>query len=322
MSILHKKRMFLLIFTAVFLLSSGVLFAQTGAATRSSRSSSTSFRQERNEEQRQGAVRDFVMAVIGGMLRHPDPTIRKQAIQTVSVGLAGGEGADSSEGGVMNLFSFSDEGSGSEGSTSTGVGGTVFIPDLYVLLADPDPEVRDVASVGLDMIFQTDSTLLKFMSDPEPLIRKYATQIYSKKRIASSQEDSSDEEDLAAVRDLLGLRTLLVRLKYEKEPTVRKAIIESLEYYIKYGGDEEGTDDEKYGIFGVDSAITTDYLNDPDPELRKQAIKTIALRERTDDVLIKLMERLRVEKDEGVRAELVSAMDAIRSRSLTDEEQR
>lgn len=310
--------MLLLTLTAVLLLSSGALFAQTAATSRSSGSSS-SFREDKDDKQRQGAVRDFVMAVIGGMLRHPDPNIRKQAIQTVSTGLAGGEGTDSDEGGVMSMFSFSDEEGGSEDSTSTGIGGTVFIPDLYVLLADPDPEVRDVASVGLDMIFQTDATLLRFMSDPEPLIRQYATQIYAKKRISSSEEDSGDEKNLVAVRDLLALRTLLVRLKYEKEPSVRKAITESLEYYIKYGGDE-GADDSKYSVFGVDSAIVTEYLNDPDPELRKQAIKTIAQRDRSDDMLMKLMERLRVEKDEGVRSELVKAMDSIRSRQASGAE--
>jgi len=314
-----QKRVFLLTLAAVFLMYSVMLNAQTAPSSRTSGSSS-SFREDRDDEQRQGAVRDFVMAVIGGMLRHPDPNIRKQAIQTVSMGLVGGEGTDSEEGGVMNLFSFSGEDSGNNESTSTGVGGTVFIPDLYVLLADPDPEVRDVASVGLDMIFQTDATLLRFMSDPEPQIRKYATQIYSKKRITSKEESSDDEEDLSAVRDLLALRTLLVRLKYEKEPAVRKAIIDSLEYYVKYGGDE-GSDDTKYSVFGVDSAIVMEYLNDPDPELRKQAIKTIAQRDRTDDMLMKLMERLRVEKDEEVRSELLSAMDSIRSKQLSDEEQ-
>ena len=327
----NRKRTVFAVLTGIFLLSITMLNAQTSVTSRSrSSSASSTFRKdEKDKEERKGAVRDFVMAVIGGMLRHPDPTIRKQAIQAISMGMVGDEGTSgsSNEGGVRNLFSVSREGSrSSNDETSTGVGGAVFIPDLYVLLSDPDPEVRDIASVGLDMIFQTDSTLLRFMSDPEPLIRKYATQIFAKKSISQSdtQTSASAQEQLGAVRDLLALRTMLVRLKYEKEPDVRKTITDTLDWYVKYGGDTRNTGSRERGssMFGVEASMAIQYLNDPDPEIRKQAIKTIAARETTDDMLVKLMERLRVEKDEGVRTELQTALDTIRNRQTYDIEGR
>lgn len=327
-----KKKWFLSLLTAFFVLSFlSSLDAQTSTtSSRSTRSgsrtgSSSTFREERKDEQRRGAVRDFVMAVIGGMLRHPDPTVRKQAVQAISTGMAGGDergggGSSSERGGIRSLFAVDDQsGGGGQDETSTGVGGAVFIPDLYVLLSDPDPEVRDIASVGLDMIFQTDSTMLRFMNDPEPLIRKYAAQIYAKKSFSQGETQRGDNrEEMGQVKDLLALRTMLVRLKYEKEPDVRKAIVDSLEWYIRYGGDtREGGrgGSEQFGgdMFGVDAALTLEYLNDSNPELRKQAIKTIALRETSDNVLIKLMERLRIEQDEEVKKELMSALDTIRT---------
>lgn len=308
--------------TMVFVFS---LFLPLNAAeakrATSTRSSTSTFRQdsEEKDKNRRGAVRDFVMAVIGGMLRHPDPTIRKQAIQTISRGMMSSNNEDNNEeeGGIRSLFAIGGRDDDEEG-TSTGVGGAVFIPDMYILLADPDPEVRDIASVGLDMIFQTDTTLLRFMNDPEPLIRKYATQIYAKKGFSRQNEDSSDnEEDTGDVEDLLALRTMLVHLKYEKEPSVRKAIIDSLEWYIRSGGNDEegGNKDNQFtgDMFGVDVALLEKYLNDENPELRKQAIKTIAIRETSDEVLMKLMERLRIEEDEEVKKELVTALDVIRT---------
>jgi len=233
-----------------------ILFISSLSAQTSSRISSGSsrsqtlmsnWRQDRQnrEQQRQGVVRDFIMAVIGGMLRHPDPTIRKQAIQLISMGMLRGEGTGkgSAEGGIRDLFAVNRQGTGGqEGELSTGLGGAVFVPDLYVLLSDPDPEVRDMASVGLDMIFQTDTTLLRLMNDDDPLVKKYATEIFAKKRIFYSETQSrGSEQDLAEVRDLLALRTMLVRLKYEKELAIRQSIQDViqdiLESYIRYSGD-------------------------------------------------------------------------------------
>lgn len=330
---MNRKKGIILGITGIYLLLIFSVYAQsttTRSSRSSTRSSSTQWRQERKEEQRQGAVRDFVMAVIGGMLRHPDPIVRKQAIQSISAGMIGEEGTSGSrEGGVRSLFAVSDErGGGSRGGdTSTGIGGAVFIPDLYVLLSDPDPEVRDIASVGLDMIFGTDSTLLRLLQDEDPLVRKYAAQIFAKKRISSTEEGRGrgSEEELAEVRDLLALRTMLVRLKHEKEPEVRKAIQDTLEWYIKYGGDTRdrgGRGEYSQDMFGVSATLSLDYLNDPDPEIRKQVVKTIGLRDASDDIIIKLLERLRVEKDEGVRQEIQKALDNIRIKQTYDREGR
>lgn len=327
------KKIVNLCVTGIFLLSLSQLSAQTstsrtGTGTRT-RTSTSTWRQERKEEQREGAVRDFVMAVIGSMLRHPDPTVRKQAIQSISIGMIGEEASRGSrEGGVRSLFAVSGEGRGGrEDELSTGVGGAVFIPDLYVLLSDPDPEVRDIASVGLDMIFGTDSTLLRLLQDSDPLVRKYATQVFARKRISISEEGRgrSSEEALAEVRDLLALRTMLVRLKYEKDPEVRKSIQDTLEWYIKYGGDTRdrgGRGEYAQDMFGASASLSLDYLNDPDPEIRKQVVKTIGLREYSDDIMIKLLERLRVEKDETVRQEIQTALENLRIKQTYDREGR
>jgi len=325
---MKNKKILGICITGFCILFISSLSAQTSSKIGSSRSSSQSttsnWRQdEKDKEARQGVVRDFIMAVIGGMLRHPDPTIRKQAIQSISMGIIGGEttgGSSTTTGGINDLFAVNTQGTTGgtqEGELSTGVGGAVFIPDLYVLLQDPDPEVRDIASVGLDMIFQTDTTLLRFMSDNDPLIRKYATQIFARKRLTGTENrTSSSTQDLEEVRDLLALRTLLVRLKYENNEEVKKSIKDSIDWYIRAGGDSRTSGSRESGqdMFGVDASLLITYLNDPDPELRKQAIRTIALRETSNDTLIKLMERLRVEKDEEVRSELQKAMDTIRQR--------
>jgi hypothetical protein len=324
-NILNSKRGFVLLLITVF---AAVSFSVSGAAVSSrSSSSSSSFRKDGDsDEDRRGAVRDFVMAIVGGMLRHPDPIIRKQAIQTIATGVTGDrEGSTDSGNGIRSLFAFGD-GGGSDEEGSTGAGGAVFIPDLYVLLADPDPEVRDVASVGLDVVFQTDTTLLRFMNDADPLIRKYATQIYAKKGFSGDRRDTSNEnEEGGELSDLLALRTMMVRLKHEEDPGVRKVIVDTLNWYIREGGDDrEGSRDSRYGyggdIFGVDITLLTKYLNDENPEMRKQAIKTIAQRESGDDILIKLMERLKIEEDPEVKKELLKALDEVRRTQRYDRE--
>ncbi|MDD3725997.1 MAG: HEAT repeat domain-containing protein, partial [Candidatus Ratteibacteria bacterium] len=68
--------------------------------------------------------------------------------------------------------------------------------------------------------------------------------------------------------------------------------------------------------------LTLDYLNDPDPEIRKQTAKTIGLRESSDETMIKLLERLRVEKDESVRQEIQTALENIRTKQTYNREGR
>jgi len=160
---MKSKRLFMSGLTTLMVctLFSSLNAATSSSSTTSKKSSTSTFRSDQDEEDRKGAVKDFVMAVIGGMLRHPDPTIRKQAIQTIASGMVGNDNTsnNSSEtGGIKSLFAINSKDSNDKDNVSTGVGGAVFIPDMYILLAAPDPEVRDIASVGLDMIFQKDTT--------------------------------------------------------------------------------------------------------------------------------------------------------------------
>jgi len=127
-----------------------------------------------NNTNRQSIVYDFVRAIIAGKLRHPDPKVRKQAIQTIVESMVSGEGdnSDTNEGGARNLFSIGNNDNNSDDNT-TSVGAVVYIPDLYALLSDPDPEVRDTASVALDALFGTDTTLMRLMDDPDLLLNCY-----------------------------------------------------------------------------------------------------------------------------------------------------
>ncbi len=313
---MDKKGLSLMLLLTVFSLYCLTASGQTRGSR--GRASTTSFRKDTDKkEERESVVRDFVMAVIAGMLRHPDPTIRKQSIQTITTAMSGNDtrGTSDNRAGARNLFGFNQQGGRTDKEGSTGVGGAVFIPDLYLLLSDPDPEVRDIASVGLDVIFQTDTTLLRFMNDADPLLRKYAMQIYAKKVLSENRRDGSREnEEKGQVSELLALRAMLVRLKHEKDPGVRKAITDALNCYIREEGYNREGGRGSGDMFGVDIELLTKYLNDENPEVRKQAIKTIALRESGDDILMKLMERLRIEKDSEVKKELLKALDEVRGR--------
>jgi len=313
------KRIFVsaVLFASFFSLSFLDAQVKSSSGARSSGTRSSFGSDSRDTDERKGQVQDFMVAILGGMLRHPDPTVRKQAIQSITSGIGGGDNTTSTsktDGGVKGLFAVDSTRSGSSDEGS-GIGAVAYVPDLYVLLVDPDPEVRDYASVGLDVIFGTDITLLRFMSDPDPLIRTYATKIYITKSLSASATrttTSSRNENEGDVGSLLALRTLLVRLKHETEPAVRKAVVDSLDWFVRMGGGDTrtGTSRDRLGggdIFGVDAAIL-EYLNDPDPEIRKHAIKIISEREEGDRVIIKLMERLRVEEDAEVKAELEKAI--------------
>jgi len=169
----------------------------------------------------------------------------------------------------------------------------VYIPDLYALLSDPDPEVRDTASVALDALFGTDTTLIRLMDDTDPIVRKYATK-------------NNNTDDL---RELLALRTFLIRLKYEKNPEVRKVITDTIEYYLRSNINEDNENNNLGYMGGVDSSIYT-YLKDPNPEIRKNAIKIISQLDYNPQLLTTLMEMLKTEKDESVKAEIQKAIDA------------
>lgn len=329
----NQKRcytLFLSIFLSIFFVSNlypqrGVTSTSTSTTGRNRTSTSTSTTD--TVSARTAAITDLLVAyVIGGMLRHPDPNVRKQAIQSLAKGLSTAStsstntSSSNTTSGVRDrLFTTSTSSTSSTSSStssttdsSSSIGPIIYIPDLYVLLSDPDPEVRDLASAGLDLIMGTDVTLLRLMSDPEPIIRKYATKIYAKRAFTSTQtsSSSSDQADIENINQLLALRTLLVRLKYEVNSEIRTTIMGAIEWYIKSGSDgKEGETDALTGMFGVDPEVLK-FLDSSNPDLRKNAIRIISRIETSSyEALKKFMSMLDVEKDEGVKKELQIAID-------------
>ena len=267
-----------------------------------------------NNNNRQSIVYDFVRALIAGKLRHPDPKVRIQAIQTITGSMisSSGDDSDTNEGGARNLFSIGNNDDSDDDNDTTSVGAAVYIPDLYALLSDPDPEVRDTASVALDALFGTDTTLIRLMEDSDPIVRKYATKIYAKRvfsNTSDNDDDDDDNNDTDDLRELLALRTFLVRLKYEKNPEVRKVITDTIEYYLRSNINEDNENKNLGYMGGIDSSMYT-YLKDPNPEIRKNAIKIISQLDYNPRLLTTLMEMLKTEKDESVKAAIQKAIDA------------
>jgi len=275
---------------------------KTGSSSRSSSSGTfgsnrqSSQRTEQTEEMR-GQITNMIASIIGSKLRHPDPEIRKQALMSLVSSMAGTrEGSGNNGEGVQSIFYFNREGTNTE--QGTGVGGATFIGDLYELLQDPDPEVRDLASVGIDILFNTEVTLLRFMQDEDPLVRKYATKIYTIRNLGTDTQRSGSDREYGYAAQLIALRTLLVRLKHEKDPSVRKVITDGIEQFLMTGGGESG---RRQDIFvGVDQSII-DYLNDPNPVVRKNALIIISKMEYNPTILNVLLERLKVEQDEEIK---------------------
>lgn len=316
----NKIRLFLatLIFIGMIIPS----IAQTsgsswGSSTTSSSSSRETFRSrfgtdnDNDNNNNRQIVYDFVRAIIAGKLRHPDPKVRIQAIQTITGSMISSSGDDSDNtSGARSLFSIGNNDDSDDDNNITSVGAAVYIPDLYALLSDPDPEVRDTASVALDALFGTDTTLIRLMDDTDPIVRKYATKIYAKRAFSNtSDDDDDDNNNTDDLRELLALRTFLIRLKYEKNPEVRKVITDTIEYYLRSNINEDNENNNLGYMGGVDSSIYT-YLKDPNPEIRKNAIKIISQLDYNPQLLTTLMEMLKTEKDESVKAEIQKAIDA------------
>ena len=315
MFIRHKVVMFLIILFSMLFVSSN-LYAQTGSSSRtksSSKSGIFSGTGKEGDERREGEMRDFIVSIIGSQLRHPDPKVRLQAIHAFIGGMSGetGDGKSGDREGMKSFFSTSTGSGGSSrsGESTTGLGGAIFIPDLYTLLADPDPEIRDIASVGLDMIFGTDVTLMRMMNDEDPVIRNYATKVYTARNF-SENKDSGDNENNRAVYELLALRTLLIRLKHEENPEVRKTISDALDWYVLSGGENTTGDQKNTGkMFGTSAVILT-YLHDENPEVRINAIKIVSSMDYNQNILQTFMEMLKTEKDKDVKSALLKAIDS------------
>ncbi|HOJ40907.1 MAG TPA: HEAT repeat domain-containing protein, partial [bacterium] len=322
------KRLFLCL--AVIIISAAVVSQSLAQTTRSTGTTSTSTRTSTRtgtgtsgtriggrgttgtsgtQYDRQSDIASFLSAIIGGMMRHPDPIIRKQAVQSVIQGAGGTTTSGSSSTntqGVRGLLSTNTTTGSPSSSTNTGsVGVVTFVPDLYMLLADPDPEVRDIASVGLDVLFGTDMTLMRMMNDEDPIIRKYATKTFASRNLRGNREGTtgSTTNEEANTYELLALRTLLVRLKYEKDLTVRKTIIDALEWYVSSGGtDRDGGGRELLTgrIFGIDAGLLK-YLEDENPEVRKNAIRVVSSSDYNPQTLELFFEMFRKEKDPEVK---------------------
>lgn len=299
------------------------LYSQTSSSgssvktgTSSSRTRDTGqFGRERQRSQRgeqreemMGQITSLIASVIGSKLRHPDPEIRKQALMTLVSSMGGTEEGRGGERGIQSIFYFGEEGRGRE--EATGAGGATYITDIYDLLQDPDPEIRDLAGVGLDILFNTEVTLLRFMQDEDPLVRKYATKMYATRNLNTERERGGRERQYEYATQLIALRTLLVRLKYEKDPGVRKAISDAIEEFLITGGSERGRRENE--LLGVDQSIIN-YLNDQNPEVRKNALRIIQNMEFNPTVLNVLLERLKVEKDEEVKTLIEQTIDIISS---------
>lgn len=286
---------------------------KTGTSS-SSRIGSQQFRSDRQRsarreqaEEMMGQISSLIASILGSKLRHPDPEIRKQALMSLIASLGAAEEGRGAEEGIQSIFYFGREGRGSE--YAGGAGGATFVPDLYDLLQDPDPEVRDLAGVGIDILFNSEVTLLRFMQDEDPLVRKYAARIYAERSLGPEQQRGGRERQYEYAVQLIALRTLLVRLKYEKDPTVRKALTDAIEKFLITGGREGRRSD---GFLYVDQSVVN-YLNDTNPEVRKNALKIIQSMEYNPTIFNVLLERLKVEKDEEVKAEIERTIEILSS---------
>ncbi|MCS7181263.1 MAG: HEAT repeat domain-containing protein, partial [bacterium] len=126
-----------------------------------------------------------------------------------------------------------------------------------------------------------------------------------------------------SLQELVALRTLLVRLKYEKDEGVKKVLTDSIELYLQSVGLDRGQQGGARGtsitgIFGVDPSIIK-YLNDDNPEIRKNAVKIISAMEYNPQILNILLERLKKETNDEVKQEIEKAIESYtreRSRAL------
>ena len=254
----------------------------------------------------------FVMTIIGNFLRHPNVTMRRQAITALVASMSGGgiglggtgisTGATTASG-AYGSSTTSTYGTSTAGTTTgaTGSNGSpvYYIPDLYALLNDPDAEVADLASIGLDVIFGTDMTILRFMNEKDPTIRLAATKIFLTKSLSTGAVTAgSGTVTLQSAGQLLALRTILVRLKYETDAEVRKSLQDALTSYVSTST-----------LFGRTQEILS-YLASPNKEVRLKAI-SMAATERGDTIIRRLMDMYALEQDSDVKAALSSAIDTL-----------
>ncbi|HPP67061.1 MAG TPA: hypothetical protein PKX05_04000 [bacterium] len=180
---------------------------------------------------------DLVVATVAGLLRHPKKEIRLQALQALIAGMTEGSneddddsGDDDSGSGIEDIFSLK-----SGTSESQGLGTTVFIPEFFTMLSDQDPQIRDLVSIGLDELFGTDVSLMRFMSDPDPIVRRYAMRLFVVKTLTeketSDENDDDDNKKSKSTKDILIMRMLLYMTK-DPDPEVKQLALDTLEKFM------------------------------------------------------------------------------------------
>ncbi|MCM8764189.1 MAG: hypothetical protein NC830_02335 [Candidatus Omnitrophica bacterium] len=185
---------------------------------------------------------EFVVSAVANMLRHPDKTVRMQAVQALVGGMTLGTTTSTSSSttttGIGDIFGMRGGRTTSSSSSNYdngGLGTTAIIPEFFTMLADPDPQIRDMVSIALDQIFGTDASLIRFMSDPDPVVRKYAVRLFV---IRSQQSDqyrtttsSSTTQNIRSANDILIMRILLNMMK-DSDPDVKQVATDALEKFI------------------------------------------------------------------------------------------
>jgi len=229
------------------------LFAQTTSRTSSS---STTGRTSTGRSSRTGTggtsgydtsgSADFVVAAVANMLRHPNKEVRMQAVQALVGGMTLGNTTSSSSSsttstGIGDIFALRGGTRTSSNSSNTasgeGLGATTIIPEFFTMLADPDPEIRDLVSIALDQIFGTDASLMRFMHDPDPVVRKYAIRLFVIRAQEGDQyrstrtSSSSSTQDIRSANDILIMRILLNMMK-DPDPDVKKVATDALDKFI------------------------------------------------------------------------------------------
>ncbi len=227
------------------------LFSQTTSSTRTTSSRTGSRTSSTGGTTTYGygttANADFVVATVAGMLRHPNKEVRMQVLQSLVGGMTLGSTTSTSSSstttkGIGDIFALrggTTRTSGSSTSTTSteGLGSTVFIPEFFTMLADPDPQIRDLVSIALDQIFGTDASLIRFMNDPDPVVRKYAIRLFVIRAQTSDQyrttttSSSSNTNYVRSSNDILVMRILLNMIK-DPDPDVRKVASDALEKFI------------------------------------------------------------------------------------------
>jgi len=244
------KKVFVVVAITVLIGFCFELFAQTTSTRSSTSSSRTSGRTSRSGTSGTSGYYDtggaeFVVATIANMLRHPNKEVRMQAVQSLVGGMTFGtttsSGSSSTTTGIGDIFGMRGGRTTSSGSTSNygegGLGTTAVIPEFFTMLADPDPQIRDLVSIALDQIFGTDASLLRFMNDPDPIVRKYAIRLF----VIRSQEgdqyrstrtsSSSGTTYARSANDILIMRILLNMMK-DPDPDVKQVATDALEKFI------------------------------------------------------------------------------------------